>query len=195
VRVIAGSAKGRPLASPKGVDIRPTTDKVKGAIFSMLEAKAFQRADDGRPGGPFPFARVLDLFSGTGALGIESLSRGAEHVDFVESNPRARSAIQENLARTGFSEQSRMYALDALQAVSIFHGPYDLILADPPYGDAVVPSLIETIGSSKILARGALVVIEQLRKYPFPERAGALHLARARYHGETAILLYEVSTD
>lgn len=161
----------------------------------MLGARAFQRVDDGGPGGPFPFANILDLFSGTGALGIEGLSRGAAHVDFVESNSRARTSIQENLARTGFSEKSKVFALDALRAVSIFHGPYDLILADPPYGDTVIPSLIETIGSSRILARGALVVIEQPRKDPFPDCVGALHLARARYYGKTAILLYEVSTD
>ncbi|MBM2811531.1 MAG: methyltransferase [Chloroflexi bacterium] len=195
MRVIAGSAKGRPLVSPRGVEIRPTTDKVKGAIFSMLEARAFQRIDDGGHGGPFPFANMLDLFSGTGALGIEGLSRGAEHVDFVESNSRARNSIQVNLARTGFVEKSKIFALDASRAVSIFRGHYDLILADPPYGDPVVPSLIETLGGSRILARGALVVIELLRKNPFPDSAGALHLARARYHGETAILLYEASTD
>src|SRR5438874_12752325 len=100
MRVIAGSAKGRPLVAPKGLEVRPTTDKVKGAIFSMVDAIAFRRADDV---GASPFGRVLDLFAGSGALGIEALSRGAEHVDFVEASAPARAAIVENLRRTGFT--------------------------------------------------------------------------------------------
>jgi 16S rRNA (guanine966-N2)-methyltransferase len=157
----------------------------------MLEARAFQRADEDGPGGTFPYARVLDLFAGTGALGIEALSRGAEHVDFVETNPRARAAIQQNVARAGFSERSSVHTMDALRSVSIFSGPYDLILADPPYGDPVVVSLLESLGSSRILAPGAFIVIEQLRTDLAPEKAGSLTLVRARYHGATAILLYE----
>jgi 16S rRNA (guanine966-N2)-methyltransferase len=194
MRVIAGLAKGRPLAVPKGIDIRPTTDMVKGAIFSMLEARAFQRADETGAGGRFPYARVLDLFAGSGALGIEALSRGAEHVDFVESNPRARATIQENLARTGFTDKATIQGVNANRAVSLFRVPYDLILADPPYGDLVVPSLLQSLGGSEIVSSGTVVVIEQSRKEPASDEAGILRLARTRFHGQTAILLYETET-
>src|SRR3712207_3026775 len=97
MRVIAGLAKGRPLTAPRGLAVRPTTDKVKGAIFSMLEAWAFRRGEEGGGAPGFPFRRVLDLYAGSGALAIEALSRGAEHADLVEPSSPARAAIQENL--------------------------------------------------------------------------------------------------
>src|SRR3954447_21260754 len=96
---------------------RPTTDKVKEAIFAMLSAEGLRRAEASGEI-DFPWARVLDLYAGSGALGIEALSRGSEHVDFVDSNARARAAIQDNLHRTGFGEQASIHGLRAETAVS-----------------------------------------------------------------------------
>lgn len=188
MRVIAGSAKGRPLTAPRGLAVRPTTDKVKGAIFSMLDAEALRRAEN--EDSDVPFHRVLDLYAGTGGLGIEALSRGAEHCDFVESNPRARSGIEENLRRTGLARQASVHRLGAEAAVSTFRTPYDLILADPPYADPTLPRLIATIGASGIIHERTLVVIEHARSVNLPADCGRLHLARSRYHGTTAISLY-----
>src|SRR5687767_7923170 len=128
MRVIAGRAKGRALTAPKGLAVRPTTDKVKGAIFSMLDAVAFRRAEHVGREAASPFGRVLDLYAGTGALGIEALSRGATHVDFVETSAAARAAIVENLRRTGFAPMASIHAISAEAAVSTFRASYDLIL-------------------------------------------------------------------
>ena len=188
MRVIAGSAKGRTLTAPRGLAIRPTTDKVKGAIFSMLDAEAFRRAETEAEGGKL--GKVLDLYAGTGALGMEALSRGAEHCDFVESNARARQAITENLRRTGLTPRATIHALRAEAAISTLVGPYDLILADPPYTDSNLPALITAIGRSEIISERTLAVIEHLRSIDLPAHSGQLHLLRSRYHGTTAITLY-----
>jgi 16S rRNA (guanine966-N2)-methyltransferase len=188
VRVIAGSARGRPLVAPRGTAIRPTTDKVKGAIFSMLDAEAFRRTDGDDD--EFPFRRVLDLHAGTGALGIEALSRGAQHCDFVDTSSRARAAIQENLRRTGLVSGGSVHAFSAARAVSTFNLPYDLILADPPYADPAVPMLLANIGSSGIVHERTLLIIEHARSVELPREPGRLRLARSRYHGTTAISLY-----
>lgn len=188
MRVIAGSAKGRQLTAPRGLAIRPTTDKVKGAIFSMLDAAAFRRAEN-EDGEPF-FPRVLDLYAGTGALGIEALSRGAEHCDFIESNARARAAIAENLRRTGLASRGSVHGLRAEMAVSTFRAPYDLIVADPPYADPGLPTLLTDIGASRIIHERTLLVIEHARSVELPANPGRLRLLRSRYHGTTAITLY-----
>jgi 16S rRNA (guanine966-N2)-methyltransferase len=191
MRVIAGSAKGRQLATPKRAAVRPTTDLVKGAIFSMLEAAAAQiEAEMGEIDADFPFPRVLDLYAGSGALGIEALSRGAEHADFVEANAPMRAVIVENLRRTGFSAQGAIHAMRAELAVAALRGPYDLILLDPPYGDEGTTQVLERLSSSGILADRAIVVLEHARTRPIPQQIGTLQLARSRHHGSTGISLF-----
>lgn len=190
LRVIAGVAKGRPLLAPRGLALRPTTDKVKGAIFSMLTAEGLRRTDEGSAASDFPFPRVLDLFAGTGALGIEALSRGAEFVDFVESNARARAIIRQNLQRTGLAPKAAVHGLRVESAVSTFLRPYDLILLDPPYLDPTVSSVLAVLGRSVILAPRALVVVEHARTTELSPEAGTLHLLRRKYHGTTAISLF-----
>jgi 16S rRNA (guanine(966)-N(2))-methyltransferase RsmD len=190
MRVISGIAKGRRLVAPKGAAVRPTTDRVKEAIFSMLEAQAFRLEEGSEDGLPFPFPCVLDLFAGSGALGVEALSRGAEHVDFVETSPQARAVIAENLRRTGFTAQATIHGFRAEIALSTLHGPYDLILLDPPYGDEGAAQVLRRLGSSDILADQAIVIFEHARSRPIPEQAGALQLARSRHHGSTAISLF-----
>jgi 16S rRNA (guanine966-N2)-methyltransferase len=193
MRVIAGTAKGRTLVAPKGLATRPTTDKVREAIFSMLMAEGMRRAEHNEAESAFPFPRVLDLYAGSGALGIEALSRGAEWVDFVDSSARARAAIQENLRRTGFVDRAAVHALRAEAAASTFRVPYDLILADPPYDDPSVLATLETIGSTTILERGGILVLEHARARALAPEAGNLHLMRSRYYGTTAVSLFGLS--
>ena len=190
MRVIAGVAKGRPLLAPKRLAIRPTADKVKGAIFSMLTAEGFRRRDEDPGASDFPFHRVLDLYAGTGALGIEALSRGAESVDFVEASPRARAIIHQNLERTGLAPKAAVHGLRVETALSTFRLLYDLILLDPPYLDPTVSWVLAALGRSAILARRALVVVEHARTTELRTEAGALHLVRRKYHGTTAISLF-----
>jgi len=195
MRVIAGIAKGRTLVAPKGLAIRPTTDKVKGAIFSMLTSDALARADEDDEASAFPYPRVLDLYAGTGALGIEALSRGAERASFVESNARARAAIQENLRRTGFASLAVIHPVRAQTAVSTFDASYDLILLDPPYDDESVPSLLDAIGHATILEPGGTLVLEHARSRDVAPRAGNLKHLRSRYYGTTAVSLYRRDED
>src|SRR5438552_13108932 len=114
LRVISGTAKGRRLTAPRNPALRPTSDRVKEAIFSMLDAKTMQR-DSALP---FAFPRVLDLYAGSGGLGIEALSRGATYVDFVEQDRIAAAAIRENLARTGLEAGARLHVTSVEKALS-----------------------------------------------------------------------------
>jgi 16S rRNA (guanine966-N2)-methyltransferase len=189
VRVITGSARGRKLVAPRGLAIRPTTDKVKGAIFSMLAAQALREEAAGTED-PFPYPAVLDLYAGTGALGIEALSRGSRHVDFVESDGRARSAVEENLRRTGLASRASIHATRAQTVVSTFRSPYDLILLDPPYDDPSAFTVLEILGESALVGEGTTVILEHARSRSVPARAGKLDLLRTRYHGTTAVSLY-----
>lgn len=137
-----------------------------------------------------PFRRVLDLYAGTGALGIEALSRGAEHADFVETNPRARATIQLNLQKTGFVARAKIHAFDAARAAASLAPGYDLILADPPYSDAPSAGLPEIIGQSDLLAEGGVFVLESSHEFDPPGEAGVLRLDRVRRYGTTLVAYY-----
>src|SRR3990172_784908 len=129
MRVIAGEAKGRPLKVPKTGTVRPTTERVREALFSILEAMGIE------------WGRVLDLFAGSGALGIEALSRGGEWADFVEENRRCCATIQENLENTGLAKRAHVYNLKVRHAINLLSPAYDLVLLDPPFR---FPHLSET---------------------------------------------------
>jgi 16S rRNA (guanine966-N2)-methyltransferase len=187
---VAGIAKGRKLLAPKSAAVRPTTDRIKEAIFSMLEAEAFRRADEADAAPDFPFHRVLDLYAGSGALGIEALSRGAEHADFVEANAPVRAVLMENLRRTGFASQATVIPGRVETALSTLRRPYDLILLDPPYGDEAAVQAFQKLGSSDFLTDRAIVILEHARTRAIPDQVGALELARSRHHGSTAISLF-----
>jgi 16S rRNA (guanine966-N2)-methyltransferase len=200
VRVISGSARGRPLRSVESRAVRPTTDMVKGAIFSMLEAEAFKRglAEPGYSGsaegeeeiGGFPWNRVLDLYAGSGALGIECLSRGARTVEFVESDARAREVIRDNLTRTGLAGRAQVHGLKAESAVSTLPGPYDLILLDPPYSDASSSSVFQQLCASDLVTASTFIVLEHPRDREVPPACGQLRLLKTRFHGRTGISMY-----
>lgn len=197
MRVIAGRARGANLRVPAGSEVRPTADKLKGAIFSMLEAEAYKRgvvADEGAPEGAMlaglAWPVVLDLYAGSGALGIEALSRGARWVDFVERDKAARAALAANLERTHLADQAAVHALSALTAVSTWSRGYDLILLDPPYADTEVPRVLEALGRSPVIGPACVVAYEHARGLAPPARVGRLVLDRTRYHGGSGVSLY-----
>jgi 16S rRNA (guanine966-N2)-methyltransferase len=134
MRVVAGSARGRKIVAPPGLDVRPTLDRVRQAIFNALDAR-----------GAVEGARVIDLFAGSGALGIEAISRGAEHVTFVEHDRKSLTCIKENLESLGFMEQATIVRSDVV-AWSAWKVPEaDLVLIDPPYTFAGWPQLLERV--------------------------------------------------
>ena len=205
MRVIAGLARGRPLVAPSRAPTRPTGDKIKGAIFSMLDAEALRRgfepvADDEEHDGQFAAAvawpTVLELYAGSGALAIEALSRGATHADLVESSADARRAIATNLRVTGLSARASVHALSSEAAVSTFRGSYDLILLDPPYDAEGVRPILERLAAGGLLKHSGVVVWEHSRKTAPPEEIGAsetsrgLRLLRSRQHGAASVSIY-----
>jgi 16S rRNA (guanine966-N2)-methyltransferase len=182
VRVIAGEFGGRRLVAPRGRGTRPTSDRVREALFMALE--------------PLSGARVVDLFAGSGALGIEALSRGAAHADFVESDPAAREALGGNLASLGLVARAKVWPLvlpRGLARLSAALAGADLILADPPYGGDPARETLQALGAAGVLRHGARVVFEHHAKDELPEHSGSLTLARARRYGETVVATYRVA--
>lgn len=189
MRVITGSAKGRSLKTVKGRDIRPTTDRVKESIFNVLGPRL---AD----------ARFLDLFAGSGAVGIEALSRGAALCTFVELISSHLKVVEENLTATGLKERAELLRRDARAAVTDLGQRgrrYDLIFLDPPYGQDLVPAALEGIAREGLLAPEGWVICEHHWRdpvpevVPMPEAAGSLTRFRELIFGETVVSLYRAA--
>jgi 16S rRNA (guanine966-N2)-methyltransferase len=176
VRVIAGSARGRTLKAPKGMDVRPTSDKVRGAIFNILGSWPELSVEG---------ARVLDLFAGTGALGIEALSRGAAHATFVERDRHALAALRANLEATGFDASSEVVERDAEKLADA--GKFRLVFVDPPYDLVARSRAIASLASR--LEPGGIAVVEHATRDPSPAVPG-LAAADARRYGSTAVTFY-----
>ena len=175
MRVIAGKAKGHQLKAPRGTSTRPATDLVKGAIFSILE----NMADD--------WSQVLDLFSGSGQLGIEALSRGAGWVDFVERAPQCCAIIKQNLEKTGFSNQAHVYCCSVAKAFSFLDKEYDIVLMDPPYSNASIGNLITQLAESRLVGHSSIVVATHSSLLPFNSTYGALSMVKEYRHGDSCI--------
>jgi 16S rRNA (guanine(966)-N(2))-methyltransferase RsmD len=178
MRVIAGTRKGHKLTAPRGLDTRPTSDRVRENIFNLV--------------GPVDEARVLDLFAGSGALGIEALSRGAASAVFVERDPDAVRAIERNLDRLGLTDARivhgdvvRMIAREASAGAK-----YDLVLVDPPYGmlTEIQPRLAHDL--PRLLAADGLVVVETDAR---TEPELPLHVRTSRKYGQTRVTLFEAA--
>ena len=179
VRVIGGTAGGLLLRVPKGERTRPTADRIKESLFNILRAV---------PAG----ARVLDLFAGSGALGIEALSRGAEEATFVEVDPEALRAIRENLAHTGFAGRARVVRARLPRAEALAAGgPYDLVFMDPPYDRGLVAPTLAWLAGSGLLAPGARLVVEHSAKEEIPSGLKNVRLLRQERFGETRISFLE----
>lgn len=179
MRIIAGKAKGQNIKSPKSVSIRPTSDLIRGAIFSILES---MDAD---------WSSVLEFYAGTGSMGIEALSRGAGWVDLVEQNPKCCTAIKENLERTGFIQQAHVYCLPAVKAITILNKRYGIVLMGPPYKERAVIDTIEHLVNSPLVGAGSTIVVEHSHRVPLSERYGSFNLTKERRHGDTCISVYQ----
>jgi 16S rRNA (guanine966-N2)-methyltransferase len=156
---------------------------VRGAIFSMLEARGAL------------FSRVLDLFAGTGALGIEAISRGAEWADFVDRDRIACAVIAKNLDRTGFATMARVHCATLPAALGRLQDPYGLIFLDPPYDLPQPESLLERLTAIGLADLDTTIVYEHSRRTMPPEACGPLQRAVTRQHGSTAFTVYEAATN
>ncbi len=179
MRVIAGRAKGHRLKAPKGTTTRPATDLVKGAIFSILATMT----DD--------WTTVLDLFAGSGALGIEALSRGAGWVDFVERKPRCCGIIRENLEKTKLTEQTHVYCCSVSKALSFLDKEYNIILIDPPYSDISIGDVITQLATSSLVGADSVVIVTHSPHLPLNSTYAALNLIKEHRHGDSCIAVYQ----
>lgn len=174
MRVITGTARGRRLKTPEGMDIRPTTDNVKESIFNIIQFDI-----EGR--------RVLDLFAGTGQLGIECLSRGASEVVFIDSSREAVKIVKENLKICGFN--APVLQLDAVNYLRAC-GKFDLIIVDPPYDSPLYDAVLETINSVDILSDGGIIICESRREKTLPEMRAPYRKAKEYNYGKVKLCLY-----
>lgn len=182
IRVIAGRYGGRRLRSREAPGLRPTTDRVRESIFNMLVAR-FE----------FNEVRVLDLFAGTGALGIEALSRGAASCDFVERSRRTAGIISSNIGLLGIGGQARVLVGDAINYAVSASDRYGLILADPPYASNHYEVLARIIADGKLLVPQGIFVLEHPGGMPPPEPEGFAPIVK-RSFGDTGVALYRQST-
>jgi 16S rRNA (guanine966-N2)-methyltransferase len=184
LRVIAGTLKGRRLHTPSWEGLRPTSDKLRETLFNILAT---------RVGG----ARVMDVYAGTGAIGIEALSRGAAHVTFVERDRRAQALIRENLDLCGIENGYVIIPASAAEALGRLAGardePFDIVLLDPPYETARDRAIEPTLaGVAAQLAPQGIVVLERARRHPAPDAVGSLVRTRDVISGDSALTFYEV---
>lgn len=181
MRVIAGRLGGRRLTAPRGLDTRPTSDRVREAVFMALE--------------PLTGLRVVDLYAGSGALGIEALSRGAARVDFADSDPRALAALRANLDALDLTAGSRAWRLvlpGGLRRLAVPLAAADLVLLDPPYGQERALKTLRVLDELGILEPGTRVVAEHGARDPLPEAVGRLARERERRYGQTLVTTFRV---
>jgi 16S rRNA (guanine966-N2)-methyltransferase len=177
MRIIAGDLRGRVLKSTQTSMLRPTTDRVRESVFNILAARI-----------EFDGLTVLDLFAGTGALGIEALSRGASHCDFVETDRKAVAVIKENIATLGLGDRSRVVQRDAVKYLSGCDTAYDLIFADPPYAATIFDRLLREVLTGAALVPGGLFVLEHSSAMRGLTVTGG-HIVAERVFGETAVMV------
>lgn len=179
MRIIAGAHKGRVLKAPTWAGLRPTSDRLRETLFNVLAPRVSG-------------ARLLDAYAGTGAIGIEALSRGAEHVTFVESDRQAQALIAENLGRCGIADGYAIIRASADLAFQTFRSrplfaPFDIIVLDPPYDHRAGEALA---GVDALVAEDGLVVFEHASRSPVPDRVGRLVLMRDLRSGDSALAFY-----
>jgi len=179
MRVIAGSVKGHRLKFPKGTTTRPATELVRGAIFSILETIARD------------WTYVLDLFSGSGALGIEALSRGAGWVDFVEREPRCCDIIRQNLEKTKLAAQAHIYGYSVVKALSFLDKEYGIILMDPPYANTSIGNVVTQLATSRLVGTNSIVVLTHSPHLALDSTYATLNLIKEYRHGDSCIAVYE----
>ena|SRR5262247_1010163 len=185
VRIIAGSAKGRRLATIRTLALRPTPDRVREALFNILGAQ-------------IEGATILDLFAGSGAVGLEALSRGACLARFVEVHAPACQLIENNLRLCSLYEHATVWCdevLNVLHTLKMQGQTFDLIFLDPPYRSALVEDVLQQLGDGRLLSGHGQVIAEHFFKREFPERYGRLRRVRVARFGDVALSFYRVENE
>jgi 16S rRNA (guanine(966)-N(2))-methyltransferase RsmD len=179
MRITGGSARGHLISTLPGLLVRPTTDKVREAIFSMLAAMSAG------------WERGLDLFAGSGALGIEALSRGMEWIDFVDRNRRCCQVIKQNLTKTGFIDKAHVYCCPAMKAIGLLDTAYDLIFLDPPYADTHLGEVITGLARSRLVSEDTLVTVSHSSRAELLARYDNIGKLKEKRYGDTCISIYQ----
>jgi 16S rRNA (guanine966-N2)-methyltransferase len=177
MRIITGIAKGRKILAPEGMDTRPTSDRVKESVFNIISKKVYG-------------ARVLDLFSGTGNLGLESLSRGADWCTFIEKNKNTHKILIENINNLGFKDKSQVYNNDAFEVIEMIGKnttKYDIIFLDPPYSKGLIEKAILKIDEINLINSDGIIMSEYDENDVIPEAINNFKIYRTEKYGRTKI--------
>ncbi len=179
MRITGGVARGQQLKVPKSELVRPTTDRVREAIFSIITSLTS------------PWARGLDLFAGSGALGIEALSRDTDWVDFVEQAPKCCATIKQNLQKLGFTQKAHVYCCSVTKALTFLKDKYDIIFMDPPYSDPSINHMAIQLANSEIIDDESLIIISHASRSPLQDNYDGLSLIKEKKYGDTCISIYQ----
>lgn len=177
LRVITGTAKGRRLQTPSGLDTRPTSEATKEAVFSIIQFE-------------IEGANVLDLFAGSGQMGIEALSRGAKFCVFVDAARACRQVLRQNLSHTGLAAKARVVSTDADAFLKTGSGPFDIAFLDPPYGMGLAAKLLPQV--AQVMRPGGAILCETAKDDHLPGTAGEFVLKKRYRYGRTAVTLYRM---
>ena len=180
MRVITGEARGRKLATLDGDDVRPTTDRVKEGMFSIIQFD-------------IPGANVLDLFSGSGQLGIEALSRGARRCAFVDSSNRSLDVTRQNLKATGFEKRASVYCGDARTYIGLSREKFDVALLDPPYNKKIIDSVLPLVAEK--MTDAGVIVCESSAQEELPVSAGRFSVFREYKYGKIKLTIYRKKSE
>ena len=178
MRIIAGELKGRKLSVPRDESVRPTAEKVREAVFSMLQMY-------------LPDAVVVDLFAGTGSLGLEALSRGARRAYFVDRDRQSIALVKDNVMSCRMEERSVILCADYASALDRIHDKADIVFLDPPYRAGLMEDCLSRLAVSDLLPEGGIVVAEHGREEILPEDVSCLHRIRDRKYGKIRVSIYE----
>ncbi len=177
MRVITGSARGAKLKTLEGLATRPTSDRVKEAIFNIIQFDI-----EGR--------RVLDLFGGSGQLAIEALSRGADYAVLVDQSAEAVKVIKDNLKKVKFDQKASVFQMDYLRYLSTTREKFDIIFLDPPYAEKSLENALQKISEIDILSEGGIIICERPKEKVLPPQVGNLLCSKDYCYGKTAVNLY-----
>lgn len=180
MRVITGEAKGKRLKTLEGLDTRPTTDRVKEGLFNIIQFD-------------LPASRVLDLFAGSGQIGIEALSRGAEYAVFNDENRQAQQIIKDNLLSTGLFKRSRVISMDAKAYLNTTKDEFDIVFLDPPYNKGILQDILPLV-AKKMTNRG-IIVCEHQKDEQLPQEVLDFSLKKQYKYGKITISVYKLSKE
>lgn len=180
MRVITGIARGKKLITLEGLDVRPTTEMVKEAIFSSIHFD-------------LPGANVLDLFAGSGQLGIEAVSRGAKHCVFVDKSKSSVDIVKKNIEACGFNSQTRVLNMDSIEYLSVAKTGIDIALLDPPYRQGLIEKALPLL--DRILSDNSIVICEHENELVLENSYGRLKKAKTKKYGKISLTYYSISSD